>query len=382
MFVRDIMSFFFVLSGFVMMHSHYSDDFQSMSHKWNFWYRRWTKIYPTYMLNLTFYIPLLISRATSDDRCAYSLFCYLLQVFFLNSWAGCGLGILNPLSWYLGTLVWMWLLFPSMHCILKRMHAHNAWIKMLFVNVLSTGVLFFVRDYNMFAICTLPVLRLGEFVIGCGAACVLNQQKQQAAGSLTVKHWIPMLLSLLYLWTAYIFLGMPHWMSWLCLHEEIDDTRCGLWHRSRWIEEAPPCHVVWDKYFNKHALIWAIIIYTVAYAETVKNASMFMNGLGHDIFKSVNSFSLSLYLSHDSVSRGLKEITDGLGWSNFWRADVLLLVVYFACYILHILIAKINSLFFGFDSSTLLQQQHGETEHVELLPLLIDTEVLGQDIKF
>ena len=371
MFVRDIMSFFFVLSGFVLMHSHFTDDFQSMSRKWNFWYGRWKKTYPTYMLTLKLQIPQLIFKIVGGKYCVYSLLCYVMQIFFLSGWVGCGVDILNPLSWYLGTLVWLWLLFPSIHGILITIYARNAWNKMLLINLLATSVLFFFRDYNIFTFCTLPVLRLGEFVIGCGAACALKQKDQQAVGSLTLKHWISMLLGLSYMLTVNIFLGMPHGMSWLCLHEEVKNTGCGLWHRSEWMDETTPCHVIWDKYINKHALIWAIIIYTVAYAETVNDTSMFMHMLGHDIFKTINSFSLSLYLSHTIITFGLKDITDGLGWSNFWQADFLLLVVYFICYILHILIAKINLFCFGLDSSIPLPQHERERldENLEHTPL-------------
>lgn len=349
MFVRDLMSFFFVLSGFVMMHSHYTDDYHTLSEKLKFWVGRWKKTYPTYLLNLMFYIPLLISRASNPDYCSYTLICYFLQVFFLNSWAGCGLNILNALSWYLGTLVWLWAIFPFLHGVLIKVFTYNAWIKMLLFNIISSGVLCFFSGYNLFTFCPLPVLRMGEFVIGCGAACVLK--RQQTAGSLTLNHWIPMLLLLLYLATVYIFLGMPHGVASICLHEEIQDIKCRLWHRSELIETSPPCLVIWDKFINKHAFIWAILIYTVARAEVVDDNSVIMHVLLHDIFKSIGSFSLSLYLGHMSVAWTLKKITDDvLGWADFWHDDVILLVIYFICYILHLLVARFESWFFCSDS--------------------------------
>lgn len=377
MFVRDLMSFFFVLSGFVMMHSHYTDEFYTVSQKWSFWLGRWKKIYPTYLLNFAFYIPLLVSRATTPDNCSYYLVCFFLQVFFLNSWAGCGVYILNPLSWYLGTLFWLWVLFPLLHGSLIRMYAHNAWIKMLLINIASSGVLVFFSGYNISTFCTLPVLRLGEFIIGCGAACVLKRQKL-VAGSVTVQQWILVLLLLKYLGTVYIYLGMPHGMASLCLHEEILDLKCRLWHRSERIEKSPPCLAIWDKFINKHALIWAVIIYTVARAETVEDTSVIiMRVLRHDIFKSISSFSLSLYLGHVSIAWALKKTTeDVLGWADFWHDDVFLLAIYFICYILHLLVARFESWFFGSNlpSLTLLvsprDMEADQDDECELHPLV------------
>lgn len=352
-FVRDLMSFFFVLSGFVMMHTHHSASFTTMKHRCDFWVNRWKKVYPAYILNYAFRIPVIFVRALgsdTSDRCVYKLYCSLIEIVTLNPWFGCGVNnTLNALDWYIGTLAWLWFVFPFIHGTLKEFFNSRIWAKMLLINVISTGLIFPFGGFETFTFCTLPVLRLGEFVIGCGAACALEQleqPEQMESRPLTMLQWTPVALILVYIAVLYTVFALPHGLGSLCLHEKIDNTRCSLWEASEWIEDNPPCYLVWDKYFNKHAFLWAVIIYTVASAEKSNDRGVLMRLLGHDVFKDLSSFSLSLYLGHISVNWLLNLITDSLGWANFWRDDTRLLSIYALCYLLHLLTQKITAAVF------------------------------------
>ena len=343
MFVRDLMSFFFVLSGFVMMHTHYESCFDTWQQKVNFWVGRWVKIYPSFIVNFSFHFPFFVISII-NSWCVYGVYCIIMQLLFLSCWAGCGVHhIYNAPSWYLITLAWLWLLFPLMHGTLKSVFSSMHWGKMFLVNLASTAVIYLFFEYNVFTICTLPVLRLGEFVIGCGIACFM--QKAQPAESLFYR-WGPAALALVYLITVYTLLGLPHGMNWLCLNETMYDRECRLWHKADKIEATTPCWVVWDKFFNKHATLWAVMIYTVASAEKAEDTGVVMRILGHDIFKFFSTFSLSLYLGHMFMGHILNIITRVIGWENFWHDDTILICVYFMCYIVHLLTDRISRLVF------------------------------------
>lgn len=350
-FVRDLMSFFFVLSGFVMMYTHYSASFSTTRHKWDFWVGRWRKTYPAYILNFSFQLPVVVVRAMDPNFCVYDMFCPLMQVFLLNCWAGCGIRhTINSLNWYLGALAWLWFAFPLIHGTLKRIFRSRIWIKLFFINVLSTSVIFVFSGYEIFTICTLPVLRLGEFIIGCGAACALEQleqPEQMESRPLRLIQWVPSALIVIYMTVFYCAFALPHGMSWICMNEWNQNFKCNLWEKSEWVDVAPPCLAVWDKYFNKHALLWAVVIHTIASAEKSNDTNgVLMQVLGHGIFKTLSSYSLSLYLGHMSIDWVLRTVTNSIGWVNFWHDDVRLIVIYALCYVLHLFTQKITSIVF------------------------------------
>jgi hypothetical protein len=212
------------------------------------------------------------------------------------------------------------------------------WAKMSVVSVSSTAVIFLLIEYNTFTICTLPILRAGEFVIGCGVACLMQKQE------FPCYTWFPVALMSLYLLALYVLLSTPHGMNWLCLHEDVNDKECRIWHKADKFESTTPCYVVMDKFFNKHAMLWAVLIYTVASAEKAEETGVVMGVLGHDIFKFVSSFSLSVYLGHVSMQRMLTMTARSIGWG--WHDDALIISVYFLCYILHLLTEQVSRIAF------------------------------------
>ena len=341
MFVRDLMSFFFVLSGFVMMYTHHDSCFGSWQQKVDFWVGRWIKTYPSFIVNFSFHVPFLVNDIIHlDHGCVYGMYCASMQLLFLSCWAGCGVHhIYNGPSWYLSTLAWLWLLFPLMHGTLKNVFSSMHWGKMGLVSVASTGVIYLFSGYDVFTICTLPVLRLGEFVIGCGIACLMQEPQPE---QLSFYRWGPAALVFVYFMLVYTLLGLPHGMDWLCLNESMYDTGCRIWHKADKIQATPPCYVVWDKFFNKHAMLWAVIVYTIASAEKAGDTGVVMTLLGHDIFKFFSTFSLSLYLGHTIMGQILTGITRALGWGDFWHDDTILICVYVMCYMQHLLTDRIS----------------------------------------
>ena len=82
-FITSLMSFFFVLSGFVITHAHRNNDLSSFESKKLFWLHRFRKVYPVFLF---FWVFDIINQAASGEfgRNPRLLLCSGLQLFMLN----------------------------------------------------------------------------------------------------------------------------------------------------------------------------------------------------------------------------------------------------------------------------------------------------------
>ena len=344
LFVRDLMSFFFVLSGFVLMCTYFDKEFITRRDVFKFWLLRVKKMYPTYLFCLLCEIPNAVNAvARSSDHCSYLTICPVLQVFMLNSWFGCGIRyITNSPSWYLCVLIWLWIAFPVFKGVIKSFFTEWIWTKIVFVGIVETSLLYAFREYDTWASCTLPLLRAGEFLIGCGAACHLKRQSldsRQGIARLSV------VVSLIYLVAIYILFSLPGVIAYQCPFETIDYTSCGVWQKEVHTLPSMSCRILFDKYFNKHAVLWALIIHYTAWLETSECSGRVMQFLQHDFFKSLSSFSLTLYLSHVQIKSALMWLAGFIGSGTFWTYDILIITTYALCYVLHLGIQRSSRCF-------------------------------------
>jgi peptidoglycan/LPS O-acetylase OafA/YrhL len=110
----DIMSFFFVLSGFVMMYTYHDTDFSCWAVKVTFIRRRLLMAYPAFLFMWLCAFPGLIFEWSMGLRdCWARKLCTFMQLGMLDSWLGCGcsqpvLGV----TWFLSCLMWFWIAFP------------------------------------------------------------------------------------------------------------------------------------------------------------------------------------------------------------------------------------------------------------------------------
>jgi peptidoglycan/LPS O-acetylase OafA/YrhL len=349
MFARELMSFFFVLNGFVMMHRHRDSALATKEDIRQFLVRRWWKIYPTFLVCWSFWIPAMIITALDlKNQCVWRLYCSIMQLFMLDCWAGCGdMYVNNSPSWYLSCLWWLWLAFAFTKDIWPSLFRRAEWWKLAILSLASTGLLSIFMEYDIFSVCTIPLMRAGEFVVGCGAACSLNNNQGQPAPTSRGGvwwYWLPLGFSLGGLVLVYSFLGMDHGMDWLCLHQASQNPSCGVWGKSPWVEASPPCYTTGEKYFNKNVMAWAVIIYTIAKAETMGLGNCISAVLGLGIFKWLNHFSLALYLGHSDIAKAVKWVAwKTVGWDHDkhpWPTDVLLATVYCLCFLLHHIIQR------------------------------------------
>lgn len=339
----DIMSFFFVLSGFVLMHSFEREDFSTFHAKTRFVMDRISKLYPIFLLNWLFSVPKkFIDPSPLEQTCWAHKLCPILQLVMLDSWFGCGFNfIFVGVSWFLSCLFWMWVLFPFIKDILVHRLFHspqNIWIKLFVVNLLWSSACVLLWGYDIYTLSPFPPLRLGEFLIGCGAALA----PESPFFATNRRYWIPFLLVIL----LYNLQRVNHGMTWLCIHENAAHTGCSIWHwgQDKLEHIQTPCITFLEKIVNKYALVWACLIHGVARDElrylathvttpsTPKHWTLRV--LHADIFKTLSKFSPTLYMSHLSMYFAVIFLGQYLmGWTkNKWRDDTLLFVVYLACY--------------------------------------------------
>ncbi len=195
---EDIMSFFFVLSGFASMYAHERTDFSGWSAKGAFLWRRFRRVYPLFILNMLFTLPSnVVSMMSPTSDCQLiRLICPVLQIFMLDGWAGCGWRyIFSGSSWFLSCIMWLWLVFPiAKEFIADTMFGGGAvWLKLIGVYCICILPFFVLWGHDMMTLAGVPALRVGEFLLGCGAACALRVDTPWIlAGS---RFWIPSLRS-------------------------------------------------------------------------------------------------------------------------------------------------------------------------------------------
>jgi hypothetical protein len=338
----DIMSFFFVLSGFVLMYTHHDTDFSRWEAKTAFIRRRLLLAYPAYLFCWLCAFPMLMfewSAGLSD--CWARRFCTFMQAGMLESWLGCGCSkSVMGVTWFLSCLMWLWIAFPFCKDMLVRVLSHGGssiWAKLLVINLVWAGLFYFLWGYAIYTLAGFPPLRVGEFVMGCGVACAVNGNQPVPRLLAHGRYWYPVLGFIL----LYNLERQEHGMRWLCLYENSTDKTCSLWkHGQAWIDASPPCFFVLNKIPNKSALAWAVLIYGLSRAELAGETSWYMRILQANVFDVFGGFSMTLYTNHMNMVIALKFLGQHLlGWRPAeWNDDTILVAVYLACYGLHRLI--------------------------------------------
>jgi peptidoglycan/LPS O-acetylase OafA/YrhL len=325
MFVRDLMSFFFVLSGFVLSYSNRHKDFSSSDAKKEFWWKRFSKTYPIY---LVIWIWDLIGALVTVcyTCCPIHLLCHLSQLLMMNPWIGCQLFLLVGPSWYIAVLSWFWLIFPYLHPQIIFWFKNHTWLKIAWVNLLATICIIGFNDYGYLTFSMLPALRVWEFIIGCAAATTINNRV----------HWVwPLIVTvflvLYYVLSYYIFTHQTE----QCYTDS--EMGCTLWGKQELARDADPCIPrLSGQYMNKFAILWAILIQWIAASEHLNIEKRYTACLENShLLKTLSKFSLHLYLSHSAWAAIFRAISGGLKFYHPWSMDILMIATYLSSYCLH-----------------------------------------------
>src|SRR3954466_6362913 len=158
-------SFFFVLSGFVLARAARDGDRPQ-----RFWLRRIARIYPVHvvcalaaLLLLWVQSPQLLPKADALLANLFLVHAWILDSRFDQS--------LDPVSWSLACEAFFYALFPLIFALLRRAGDRTMWT----VAAGATAVVFIVPFFlSGHAMHVFPLARLGEFVLGVALACLVR----------------------------------------------------------------------------------------------------------------------------------------------------------------------------------------------------------------
>jgi len=187
---KDVVSFYYILSGFTMCWGYLSRDFNTDEVRWRYWTRRFARFYPDFFLStvVTFLLKLPYFFGCHDYGWpswlsnASSLLLFTAWYRFIP-----GTGYINGPVWFIVTLFWLWVFFPYLLKPVKMVFANCGWAdfmaKLALVWVISLLPWSIIDEENLEALrwglrC-FPILRIPEFVIGMAIALRVNKDKEE-----------------------------------------------------------------------------------------------------------------------------------------------------------------------------------------------------------
>lgn len=117
---QQMVTFFFVLSGFVMVVAYYRRDAIDLK---AYWWARVARIFPVYFVALLMMVVFHWVRHADFDPLAI-----LLNIFFLQAWVSPYPLSVNAPGWSLSVEMFFYLLFPLLVLLIKRLNASPAWV--------------------------------------------------------------------------------------------------------------------------------------------------------------------------------------------------------------------------------------------------------------
>ena len=156
-------SFFFVLSGFVMLWSARPGDSAPA-----FWRRRFARVYPVHLVTAAL---ALLLAVTTGRLGVPPLSGGLANVLLVHSWWHPWWQTLDPVSWSLACEVFFYAAFPLLAPVLRRLGARGS-AALAGASVLAVLVQSWADAHHLlgWAAYTHPLARLPEFVLGAAAA--------------------------------------------------------------------------------------------------------------------------------------------------------------------------------------------------------------------
>ena len=153
------MTGFFVLSGFIMAHVYSNTDFTKRENIFNFYLKRFAKIYPTYVFATIVYFIFLHDFTSKQIARVFINDPFLVQGFFPSMFA---VGI-NGGTWSLTVEMFLYFLFPFL-ILLSAKSPKILIASVIFAALASINVHLDKSDY----IYANPVIRLADFMCGMG----------------------------------------------------------------------------------------------------------------------------------------------------------------------------------------------------------------------
>lgn len=317
----DLMSFFFVLSGFVSVYSMSHDD------KVQYITRKLKKIYPMYIFALLLGIPrYILDLLSSGSVCLWHEVVSLCsQVLFLQSWMGYGFVGSNSPSWYLSSLFWMWLIFP--HLQVDKWIQWRPWLWICIFYIISLGASAIFIPFGNSISRQLPVIRIWDFLIGCATAYTLTNP-------------IP---------GRYVFVAWVLYCGYACCSTVFSDMwdeppsnvkynqtqGCGFWKIQNGYALIP------GRFVTVTSIMWALCIHWLSCSELESRENVVIRILSYDFFKSLSRYSLQLYLLHFPMDSAIQGFCKSLGIHMWLSKDLIIIWCYSSSYFIYCTIQPI-----------------------------------------
>ena len=165
-------SFFFILSGFVLAWSYRPGDGAGRSYR-----RRFARIYPTYLLMLV------VTQVAVGARHGFPLVPFLLNGTLVQSWVPSAKVFFTSDmgAWSLGCEAFFYLLFPLLLPLVAKAAPRRRWQILAVVAAADVIVALATHSPNqssglgLWLVYIFPVTRLGEFVIGLILATAVGE---------------------------------------------------------------------------------------------------------------------------------------------------------------------------------------------------------------
>jgi len=309
----NLMSFFFVLSGFTATYSNWDVDWKECGSRLEYIQRRLNKVYPAYIFWYLLDLPGNI--IDKGYACKWSWIARISQPFLVNAWLGCmHIASVNNVSWYLCTLFWLWFMFPFLN--VRRIFTSHPWLKITTLYVFSVMLWFPLVYYNTIHTRQIPFFRLPEFLMGCGVACTLESK---------INGWIVLFGFCVFLAYCVADFEMPGvWEN-----DETGAEKCTVWSKNG------NTVVKGNAVLSKFAIVWAMLVHWLAASEKNGDANLVIKALSWDGFKSLNGFALHLYLGHVVSFFGIRDISQLLHVWEWWSMDTVIMACYFTTYLVN-----------------------------------------------
>ena len=168
-------SFFFILSGFVLGYSYHTKILHGKIKFSQFWLARLARIYPLHLLTLLIAIPLSIRGDEVEWITRFVLNVFLLQSFVPSDDI---YFYFNSVSWSISDEWFFYLCFPFLVFIMiKRKYLRFVPLVLLIVPI---GLLLVKENYHEKFFYINPLMRIGDFILGKFLFRVYNYRKQKS----------------------------------------------------------------------------------------------------------------------------------------------------------------------------------------------------------
>lgn len=290
-------SFFFILSGFILAYNYLDERGEMRVHRRDFWIARFARVYPVYVLAfavaaLPFFWEKHHSLATVVATGAATL--TLVQSWIPSlavSWNGPGWSLSNELFFYA--------LFPLIAIHVARLRQHGLYAVLIASWAASLAMTFALSHFSMQSASTSaarwamvmgfnPLVRLPEFLAGVALGCLFIARRASGAGQVGRRRMSPALLSTLAL------VGIT-----------------GIMSSDIVLPHGLPTYLIIDPLF-------ALLIYSLAFGQGL--IAQFFASRGMIV---LGQASYAIYLLHSSLldwAAHLSQHVDSVGRSSVMRS--------------------------------------------------------------